>query len=191
MTYALVAIGASLGGLRALSTILSMLPHDFNLPVAVAQHRDPDARDALQVVLQDTCKLPVREATDKALIEAGIVVLAPAGYHLLVEEDHFALSTEEPIRNARPSIDTLFESAADTFGPRAIGIVLTGTGSDGAAGLSAISQAGGITIVQSEGSSLAYEMPEAATRVVPDALVLAIEKIAPELIRLTRNWRGA
>ena len=184
MKYALVVIGASLGGLRALRAVLSTLPAAFRLPLAVVQHRSPDAGDPLQVVLQESCALPVREVEDKAPIAPGAVYLAEPNYHLLVDGDHFSLSTEDAVLNARPSIDVLFESAGESFGERLIGVVLTGTGRDGALGLAAIQRRGGLALIEAPASALAAEMPEAAVEATRGAVELKLEAIGPYLVEL-------
>lgn len=187
MKPALVVVGASLGGLHALRTVLAALPAGFALPVAVVQHRTADAGDALKLVLQDRCALPVREATDKMSIEPGRVYLAPAGYHLLVDADHFALSTEEPLLLARPSIDLLFETAAQACGAGTVAVVLTGTGHDGAAGVVAVQRAGGRVVVEMPASATAGEMPQAAKAAAPGVLLLELAAIGPYLAGLDRG----
>ncbi len=184
MTPALVVIGASLGGLQALRAVLAALPKGYRLPVAVVQHRTPEAGDSLAVVLQESTPLTVREAADKLPVEAGNVYLAPSGYHLLVEGDHFALSTEEPVLFAQPSIDVLFESAAESWGARAVGVVLTGTGRDGAAGAAAIQRAGGRVVVESPATAQEGEMPQGALDATSNAMQLPLEKIGPHLAGL-------
>lgn len=184
MKHELIVVGASLGGLAALRTVLAALPPGYALPVAVVQHRTPDAGDSLQVVLQDSCTLAVREAADKMPIEAGHVYLAPPGYHLLVEGDHFSLSAEAPVLHARPSIDVLFETAAETFGSRTVGVVLTGTGKDGTMGAAAIGQAGGLVVVESPDTAQEGEMPQGAIAAAGGAVPLPLEEIGPYLARL-------
>lgn len=187
----LIVIGASLGGLKALRTVLGALPAAFaRVPVAlaVAQHRLPSGGDALEVLLGEVCALPVREAQDKTPIEPGTVTLAPADYHLLVEGEHFALMASESTDSTCPSIDALFESAAEERGAAVTGVVLTGTGSDGARGLAAIARAGGRVIVQEPESAEAEAMPAAAlaaTGLTAESLPLA--RIAPRLVELTEE----
>ena len=183
MKYALVVIGASLGGLKALRAVLSALPRGFRLPLAIAQHRRTDAGDALQVVLQESCLLPVQEVEDKSPIEPGRIYLAPGGYHLLVEGEHFALCTDGSEAVSLPSVDVLFETAAESFGARLIGVVLSGTGCDGAAGLAAVERSGGCPIVQ-DVEAYAPGMPEAAAEATPIAVRLPLERIGPYLVRL-------
>ncbi len=184
MKYSIVVIGASLGGLRDLKVILSALPGNFPLPLAIVQHHSADAGDELQLVLQDGCALRVREACDKDALEPGTVTLAPPNYHLLVEADHYALSMEAPVHYARPSIDVLFESAAEAMGARVIGVVLSGTLSDGALGLAAIQHHGGLALIESAATAVARGMPDAAAHATVNATVLKLEEIGPHLMEL-------
>ncbi len=184
MKYGIVVIGTSLGGLRNLEAILSGLPGNFRLPVAIVQHRSAGGGDELQFVLQHSCALRVREACDKDAIEPGTVTLAPPGYHLLVEADHFVLSTEAPVHFARPCIDVLFESAAEAMGAHVIGVVLTGTLGDGALGLAAIQRRGGLALIESAATAFAAGMPEAAAKATVGATVLKLKEIGPHLIEL-------
>jgi two-component system chemotaxis response regulator CheB len=185
MTYELIAIGASWGGLRAVSEILSALPEDLDTAVVVAQHRRMDTADGgLAAVLGLRTKLTVRDADDKEPIEPGNVYLAPPDYHLLVDDRHFALSTDEPVRFARPSIDVLFESAAEAYGDRAIGVILTGSNDDGAAGLARIKARGGVAIVQDPDEAERHEMPRAAISATVADAILPLEEIGPFLYGL-------
>jgi two-component system chemotaxis response regulator CheB len=177
-----VVIGASAGALEALSLILPALPADFRLPVMVVVHVPPDKKSILAELLQAKCRIRVQEAEDKEPISAGTVYFAPPDYHLLVETDRsLSLSNDEPVLYSRPSIDVLFESAADAYGPALIAIVLTGANDDGAKGLRAVAEAGGTTIVQSLDGAFASAMPEAAMAVCPDALILPLQGIASYL----------
>ena len=188
--FDIVVIGSSWGGLRALSAIVRDLPGTFPLPVAVAQHRSPDAPDgALAAVLGSHAHLPVREAEDKEPIERGVIYVAPADYHLLVERGRFALSIDERVRFSRPSVDVLFESAADAYGSRVVAVVLTGANDDGAAGLAAVKRSGGFTIVQDPATAEKGAMPRAAIhRRIPD-LVLPLDAIARRLVELCTDAR--
>lgn len=190
MAYELVAIGTSWGGLHALTTLLGALPADWPLPVVVVQHRARDMESLLGELLQARCRLPVREAEDKQPLECGCVLLAPADYHLLVARGHCELSTDPLVRFSRPSIDVMMESVADSYGPAAIGIVLTGANEDGAAGLARIAARGGHTIVQDPATAEVPIMPDAAWRAVPAAAVLPLEGIAPALLRLVAPAGG-
>ena len=178
-----VVIGASWGGLKALSAVLPALPGDFPAPVVIAQHRDDDSDDLLlaRLLNRDT-QLQIVDAEDKAPLEPGKVLLAPPGYHLLVGEHHVELSVDEPVQYARPSIDVLFESAAGSYGPRVVGVLLTGSNADGAAGLAEIQRRGGRTIVQDPDTAERAEMPLAALAAMTPDAVAPIEEI-PELLR--------
>ncbi len=187
MNDSLVVFGASLGGLQALSTVLAALPAEFPLPLALVQHRTPDAGDVLCFVLANRCALPLREAEDKLPIAPGTVIVAPAGYHLLVEGGHWALSTETSVQYSRPSIDILFETAAEAFGARTIGVLLSGTGRDGAAGVAAILGRGGTALIESPAMAFAAAMPQAALDVSPGATTIALAEIGPRLLALSQR----
>jgi two-component system chemotaxis response regulator CheB len=181
----LVAMGASWGGLHAIETVLGALPEDFAAPVVIAQHRQADSDHGMLVRLLDArCALTVCEAEDKQALDPGLVLVAPADYHLLVEPGTVALSVDAPLNYSRPSIDILFGSAADAYGDRVAGVVLTGANADGAVGLAQIAERGGTAIVQDPESAERREMPEAALWATPDARVLALEEIGPALMQL-------
>jgi two-component system chemotaxis response regulator CheB len=174
-----VVIGASAGALEALSIILPGLPADYGLPVCVVVHLPPNKKSLLTDLFQTKCCVKVREADDKEPICAGTVYFAPPGYHLLIERDKsLSLSNDEPVLYSRPSVDVLFESAADAYGPGLIGIVLTGANQDGARGLKAVAEAGGTVIVQSPSGAHSSAMPEAALAACPGAQVLSLAEIA-------------
>jgi two-component system, chemotaxis family, protein-glutamate methylesterase/glutaminase len=173
-------VGASWGGLNAVSRLLGGLPERLELAFAVAQHRSPDsAAGLLEELLQLHSSYPVREAADKDLVEPGHVYVAPPDYHLLVDRGRFALSLEERVQYARPSIDVLFESAADAYRERVIGIVLTGSNADGARGLARIKERGGVAIVQRPETALRRAMPEAAIAATATDAILPLDEIGP------------
>lgn len=177
-----VVIGASAGALDALSAILPALPADFRMPILVVVHVPSDRPSALADLFQAKCKLSVEEAEDKEPIAAGTVYFAPPDYHLLVEVDkRISLSSDEPVLFSRPSIDVLFESAADAYGSALIAILLTGANHDGARGLLAVVDAGGTTLVQDPSTAFASTMPESAIRMCPKARVMSLEAIAEYL----------
>jgi two-component system chemotaxis response regulator CheB len=184
MTYRLVVVGASLGGFDALKVVLGALPATFPVPVAIVQHQGAGAGRDLATLLQRYTALRVYEANDKDELVPGRAYLAPGGYHLLVEEDGLALSVDSPVLYARPSIDVLFESAADVYGPTAIGVVMTGTSRDGAAGLARIKQHGGTTIVQDPATALRRTMPDAALASSSVDWILPVDEIGGRLIIL-------
>jgi two-component system, chemotaxis family, protein-glutamate methylesterase/glutaminase len=177
-----VVIGASAGALEALSSLLPTLPSDYRLPILIVVHLPADKTSLLAELLRARCAIRVREAEDKEPIEPGVAYFAPPDYHLLVEQDRrLSLSDDEPVLFSRPSIDVLFESAADAYGGGLIGIVLTGANSDGAKGLRAVVEAGGAAVVQSPESAYAAAMPQAAIALCPDARVLPVNAIAAYL----------
>ena len=189
MGYDVIAIGASWGGLHAVSTLLDGLSDDVDATIVVAQHRGPEAaRGVLESLLQLHVRRPVVEPDDKEPLERCRVYVAPADYHLLVEKGRFALSTDVRVQYARPSIDVLFESVANAYRERAIGIVLTGANEDGAAGLAAIKAQGGVALVQDPASAARPTMPAAALAATVADAVLPLEQIPPYLDDL---WRRA
>ncbi len=180
-----VAVGCSAGGLEALRHVLSPLPANFPLPVVVVAHIAPDGGSLLAELLAGTCRLPVTEAEEKAKAEGGHVYIAPPGYHLLVEEDEtFSLSVDEKVCNVRPSIDVLFQSAADVWRAGLIGVVLTGANSDGTAGLRAIRQAGGYCLVQDPAQAFADTMPRSAIDAGLADCVAPLDDLAGQLMAL-------
>jgi two-component system chemotaxis response regulator CheB len=184
----MIVIGASLGGVRALSLVLGKLsPKHFPLPVAVVLHRGKDTGPALLDALVRGSPLPVREALDKEPLMAGTVFLAPPDYHLLIEPTHFCLSVDEPVLFARPSIDVLFESAADAFGRSVIGVILTGASQDGARGAARIKMRGGRLIVQDPETAEGEIMPRAALQATEADYILPPERIGVLLAELTEN----
>jgi two-component system, chemotaxis family, protein-glutamate methylesterase/glutaminase len=180
----LIVIGASWGGLGALGEILEALPADFPVPVLVVQHRASDSDDLLSRLLTRRGPLEVREVEDKTTFQPGVVMLAPAGYHVLVEPDHVILSCDAHVLFSRPSIDVALESAAEAYGPGVVGVVLTGANRDGAAGLAAVRRRGGMAIVQNPHTAERSEMPSAAIKAAQPQVVSELADIAPLLIRL-------
>ena len=187
MAFELIVIGTSTGGLRALQTLLSDLPAEFSLPIVIAQHRSKDLESGLCDYLAESSRLPLKEPDDKEPLLAGHVYLAPRDYHLLIENRSFALSTAQSVRFARPSIDVLFESAADAFQTRAIGVILTGANTDGAHGLATMKARGGFTIVEDPASAAVRELPEAAIAQTAPDRILALDQIATCLVTLSKS----
>lgn len=185
----MIVIGGSLGGGDALREILSGLPKDFSMPIAVVLHRHRDGDELLRPFIQRDCLLPVQEVEDKDPIEPGRVYLGPPDYHLLLEEGCFSLSTDDLVNFARPSIDALFESAAEWKGRQAIAVVLTGGGFDGAAGARRIEEKGGTVIVQDPKTADGLWMPTASIEATRAPRILPLKQIAPELIRLASLHR--
>lgn len=184
MAFELIVIGTSWGGLQAIEILLSGLPKDFPLAIAIAQHRQRNAGDLLCNLLQRHSVLPVLEVEDKVAIAPGYVYLAPADYHLLVEPGNFALSIEAPVLYSRPSIDLLFESAADAYTDRAIGVILTGANKDGSQGLATLKRRGGLAIVQEPSEAESSSMPTAAIAATQVDYILPLTKISSCLINL-------
>lgn len=187
MFFDLVVIGASWGGLDALTTIARDLPRDVTLPIVIVQHRGQDANSLLSELLQQWTGRAVGEPEDKEPIEHGHIYIAPANYHLLVDEGHFSLTTEAPVRYSRPSIDVLFGSAAHTYGPKVIGVVLTGANEDGSRGLQCISESGGYCVVQDPATADVATMPAAALSRVPGATILPLSEIPAHLADVAKN----
>jgi two-component system, chemotaxis family, protein-glutamate methylesterase/glutaminase len=180
----IIVIGTSFGGLNALQVLLAGLPKDFPVPIAVVQHRGKNSDDGLCEYLQMHSKLIIKEPEDKESVKAGNVYIAPSDYHLLIDEENFALSTEAPVWYARPSIDVLFESAADTFKEKTTGIILTGANKDGAKGLSRIKAYGGLAIVEDPSTAKSSVMPEAAIEATKVDQILPLAGIATYLVNL-------
>jgi two-component system chemotaxis response regulator CheB len=161
--YDAIVIGASAGGLHVLISMLKLLPFNYPVPVIVVQHRAKDERSLLEEVLQHKCNIRIKQADEKEEIQHGFVYFAPPNYHLLVEANGtFSLSYDAPVNYSRPSIDVLFETAADVYKERLLGIILTGANKDGAQGMQKISVSGGTTIAQQPGTADYPEMPQAA-----------------------------
>jgi two-component system chemotaxis response regulator CheB len=178
-----VVIGASAGGIQALARVLPALPAHCPVAVFVVIHLPRDRPSLLAEVFARKCALTVREAQDKEPVLPGVVYFAPANYHLLVERGpSIALSTDGLVHHSRPSIDVMFESAADVYRGRLLGIILSGANEDGAAGLAAVQDAGGITVVQEPETALARVMVLAALKRRTPDYVLAPARIG-ELLR--------
>jgi two-component system, chemotaxis family, protein-glutamate methylesterase/glutaminase len=187
----IIAVGASLGGLEALQRILPALPAPLCASVVIAQHRRRDPDSHLCALLARHSALPVTEPEDKTPLELDHVYLAPADYHLLVEPGWLALSVDAPVSYARPSIDVLFESVADAYGPAALGVMLTSANHDGADGLAAIKHAGGIALVQDPSTAESPAGPLAAlAKVRPDAVV-PLDQLATRIVESCRSRRSA
>ncbi len=182
-----VVIGLSAGGLNALHVLLPLIPMDFPLPLVVVQHVHPQQDRSFFESAGGLCLLPVREAEEKEPVVRGAVYFAPANYHLMIELDRsFSLSIDEKVNYSRPSIDVLFESAADVYGPGLIGIILTGASRDGAAGLRRIKENGGFTIVQDPVTAEFPVMPSAALDETEVDCVMNIQEIGRFLAGIRR-----
>ncbi len=180
-----IVIGASVGAIDVLSTILPALPSGYPFAVFVVVHVPADKKSLLAELFAARCAITVKEAEDKEVIRSSTVYFAPPDYHLLVEPDFtLSLSSDEPVLYSRPSIDVLFQSAADAYGDSLIGVVLTGASSDGENGLRAICDAGGRALVQRPDTAEGYSMPTAALAACPEASSLSPEEIAIALADL-------
>lgn len=180
-----ILIGASAGALEALSVILPSLPADFRAPIIVVVHIPPDKKSVLADLFRAKCRIQVVEVEDKEPLKPATAYFAPPDYHLLVEDtETLGLTYEEPVLFSRPSIDVLFESAADVYGSDLAAILLTGANEDGARGLAAIAKAGGRVIVQDPETAFAAAMPGAGLKFCPNAEVLSLDGISNYLRRL-------
>ncbi|HEX4733092.1 MAG TPA: chemotaxis protein CheB [Thermoleophilaceae bacterium] len=183
----LVTVGASFGGLYALMDLLGALTTDFPAPIAIVQHRSHDHDEhRLAHVLARYSVLPVKDADHGEPLEPAQVYLAPSDYHLLVDGGRVELTVDDLVMYSRPSIDVLFESAARAYGGQVVGVLLTGYGHDGTAGMCAIHNAGGVTIAQDPESALQGAMPRHAIEAGGVSEVLPLEAIAPRLLELSR-----
>jgi two-component system chemotaxis response regulator CheB len=180
-----VVIGGSAGSVGALLQILPGLPKDYPLPLIIVVHLPPDHESTLAALLNARCQITVKEAEDKEPIRPGIAYLAPPNYHLLVEPDmQLSLSLDPPVLYSRPSIDVLFESAADAYGDTLMGVVLTGASTDGASGLRALGAAGGLAFAQTPATAESGTMPQAALDACPSAKGLDLSQIADALLTI-------
>lgn len=188
MQRRLVAIGASTGGPPVLDTILSQLPADYPYPIVIVQHIAEGFLDGLVNWLQPKCKLKIHIAENNQLIETGHVYIAADHHHLAVSpQERLVLSGAEPENGIRPSVCFLFRSVAKTYGSRAIGILLTGMGKDGAAGLQLMREQGAVTIAQDQDTSAVFGMPNEAIKLGAAQFILPPEKIAQSLILQQTN----
>jgi two-component system chemotaxis response regulator CheB len=186
-----IVIGASAGAIDALGLILPRLPRSLPVPLVAVIHIPAERPSGLQDIFRQQCQLAVLEAEDKAALSPGTITFAPPDYHLLIEADKtLALSVDEPVNYSRPSIDVLFESAAEGLGRRTLGVLLTGASSDGARGLKSIRASGGVTVVQDPKTASSPAMPAAAIALAPPGFVLDLSEIAALLASLDRRGAG-
>jgi len=186
--YQAIALGVSTGGIAVLRALLGALPADFALPVLAVQHLSPLAGGDLAQLLDETCAIRVKEADDRERPQGGTVYLAPANYHLLVESDgRLALSMDPPLNYSRPSVDMLFESAADALGEALIGVVLSGVGSDGSRGLRYLKERGGVAVVQDPVDAIAPGMPRSALNLVTPDYLLPLAQMPQLFITLSEK----
>jgi two-component system chemotaxis response regulator CheB len=176
--YRAIVIGASSGGLRALSMLFSSLPAQYPLPLIIVQHRAKTEDQLLEEVLQHKSSLAIKQADEKERIAPGVAYFAPPNYHLMIEEtETFSLSSDEPVQYSRPSIDVLFQSAAELYKSALIGLLLTGANDDGSEGIRQINRRGGLTIVQDPADAEYDVMPRAAIRTREVKRILTLKEI--------------
>jgi two-component system chemotaxis response regulator CheB len=184
---AVVVIGASWGGVEALTQIVRDLPQDFRIPVVIVQHRSSDSEPLLVELLESKSALLMSEPQHNEPLRDRHIYVAPADHHLRVGAGFLTLDADAPVRHSRPSIDVTFSSAAESYGERTIGVVLTGANADGSRGLRCIADHGGHAIIQDPPSAAMAIMPRAAIALVPEAIVLPIERIAAHLARVAND----
>ncbi len=190
--YSAIVMGASAGGLDAMSAVLSCLPADYRLPVLAVQHLHPSDKGGIAVQLNRRTTLEVSEPCDKEEIRPGHVYFAPANYHMLVERNGtIALSVDNKVNWSRPSIDVLFESAARVWKARLIGVILSGTNNDGTAGMRMIGERGGLLIAQDPATAERPEMPRSAIEEAEIDLILPPDEIGAALLGLGRPQGGS
>ncbi|NJD52509.1 MAG: chemotaxis protein CheB [Candidatus Methanoperedens sp.] len=185
--FNIVAIGSSAGGLKALSTVLSGLSGDLPVAVLVVQHLEPRHKSLMAEILQRNCKMKVKEAEHGEDLNINAVYIAPPNKHMLANDGKIVLTSTAFVHFVRPSIDLLFESVAADFGDRSIGVILTGTGSDGSMGIRAIKERGGTTIASDEKTSEFFGMPQAAIATGAVDFILPLQDIAHAIEVLVRG----
>jgi two-component system chemotaxis response regulator CheB len=185
MNYEAIVIGVSSGGMNAMKVMFSLLPKEFNTPIIIVQHISSQSENLWIRLLNDESNLYLKEADEKEKIENGKVYIAPPNYHLLIERDKtFSLTIDERVNYARPSIDVLFESAAEAYKNKLIGVILTGSNNDGTNGLKRIKEYGGLTIVQDPTTAESNYMPASAIAAMQMDYILTLENIIKLLIKI-------
>ncbi len=176
--YKALVVGVSAGGFRALSGVLPYFDRKLPVPVFIVQHMSPHSDTYLVEHLQSICQVEVKVAEDKETPKPGVVYLAPPDYHLLIEMDYsLALSQEDRVNYSRPSIDVLFESAAEVYADTLIGVIMTGANTDGTKGLTEIKRCGGLTVVQAPETAEVEIMPESAIESVEVDYIVPLDKL--------------
>jgi two-component system, chemotaxis family, protein-glutamate methylesterase/glutaminase len=188
--FDVVAIGASAGGIEALHTVVAALPASLPVPVLIVQHMDPRHKSLLADLLGRRCRIRVKPAVTEETIRGGIVYIAQPDMHLIVRSGRLVLTDTAQVHFSRPSIDLLFESVADAYGDRAISVILSGSGVDGADGTRAIKAKGGTTIAQSPSSAAHGGMPQAARATGCVDVTLPLEEIGPAIVNLVAPALG-
>lgn len=186
MDYEAIVIGVSSGGMKALKVIFSALPSDFAVPVIIVQHIGPRSENSWIKLLNDSCSLHIKEVDEKEKVGTGNIYVAPSNYHLLIEEDKsFSLTIDERVNFARPSIDVLFESAAEAYKEKLIGIILTGSNNDGTKGVKRIKELGGLVIIQNPKTAESSYMPASAIAAIQPDYILELDQIGELLLKIT------
>lgn len=185
VNYEAIVIGVSSGGMNAMKIIFSSLPADFKLPIVIVQHIGARSENQWIQLLNDRSSLNIKEADEKEEIVSRTVYIAPANYHLLIEKNKtFSLTIDERVNYARPSIDVLFESAAESYNKALIGIVLTGSNHDGTNGIKRIQECGGLCIVQDPATAESSYMPTSALGAIKADHILPLEDIIKLIIQI-------
>lgn len=188
MKYEAIVIGASSGGMNALKILFSLLPKGFNIPIIIVQHVSSHSDNQWIELLNDKSDLNIKEADEKEKIENGTIYIAPANYHLMIEKNKtFSLTIDERVNYARPSIDVLFESAAEAYKNKLIGVILTGSNNDGTKGLKRIKECGGFVIIQNPETAESSYMPVSAMAAVTPDAVKSLEEIIELLINIDKQ----
>ena len=188
MHYEAIVIGVSSGGMNALKIIFSALPVDFNIPIIIVQHIGVHSDSQWIKLLNEKSPLDIKEADEKEKIEKGKIYIAPPNYHLLIEKDKtFSLTIDERVNFARPSIDVLFESAAEAYKDKLIGIVLTGSNHDGTKGIKRIKECGGLAIIQDPKTAESAYMPKSAIAAIVPDYILSLEALVALLIKINKQ----
>ena len=188
MKYEAIVIGVSSGGMNAMKVMFSLLPKEFKTPIIIVQHLGEYSDNYWIKLLNDKSNLSIKEADEKEKIENGNVYIAPPNYHLMIERDKtFSLTVDERVNYARPSIDVLFESAAEAYKNKLIGVILTGSSSDGTAGIKKIKEYGGLTIAQDPKTAESAFMPASAIAAIKVDYILSLEDIIDLLIKTDKQ----
>jgi two-component system chemotaxis response regulator CheB len=188
MKYEAIVMGVSSGGMNAMKVMFSLLPKNFSTPIIIVQHLGARSDSQLIQLLNNQSNVSIKEADEKEKIENRKVYIAPPNYHLMIESDKtFSLTIDERVNYARPSIDVLFESAADAYKDKLIGVILTGSSSDGSLGLKKIKEYGGLTIAQDPKTAESGYMPASAIAMVPMDHILSLEEIIKLLIKIDKQ----
>lgn len=188
MRYNAIVIGVSSGGMNAMNLIFPLLPKEFKIPIIIVQHINARSDSQWITFLNKKSNLYIKEVDEKELIKQGIVYIAPPNYHLLIEKNKtFSLTVDERINFARPSIDVLFESAAEAYKSKLIGIILTGSNRDGSKGIKRIKEYGGLTIIQNPETAESSYMPLSAISSITPDYILSLEEIMKLLLLLDQK----